>query len=67
MYYFDVKQTAKGDRYLKISEVPKQGERQRIFVFGDHVNEFKDLLERAMGIMVEGNPAAKSEMKRGEL
>lgn len=50
-YFFDIKQTPNGDKYLNITEskLGKDGERERrdIRVFDDHIVEFAQAFERA--------------------
>ncbi len=46
-YYFDLKETQQGAKYLSITESQGlKGMRQRIMVFEDHLNEFKEGLEK---------------------
>jgi hypothetical protein len=57
-YYFDVKEAANGNRYLKLSEVSmREGkeERSRIFLFQDHAKEFAQALEEALKHLNETN------------
>lgn len=50
-YFFDVKESAGGAKYLAITESKKSGEgtfdRRQIMVFQEHLSAFKDGLEKA--------------------
>lgn len=50
-YFFDIKETKSGQKYLKISETRLQenGERMRndIAIFDDHIKEFSETLREA--------------------
>jgi hypothetical protein len=50
-YFFDIKQTPNGDKYLNITEskLGKDGERERrdIRVFDDHIADFAEAFGRA--------------------
>lgn len=51
-YYFDIKKTKKGDKYLKITETGfRDGQKvsHRILIFEDHAEEFKNALDEAIG------------------
>lgn len=47
-YFFDVKTTESGDKYLKITESKlegKEGGRSCIFIFDEYLEEFKKVLD----------------------
>jgi hypothetical protein len=54
-YFFDIKQTPSGDKYLNITEtrLGKDGERERrdIRVFEDHIKEFSDVFKNIAGML----------------
>jgi len=54
VYFFDVRETQDGSRYLVISESRRthQGhERSRLVVFSDALNEFAEVLRRAANLL----------------
>jgi len=57
-YIFEVKKSAKGDRYMVIREERKAKNKIRydqIMLFNDHINEFSSLFEKAKKyLIVEG-------------
>ena len=56
-YFFDVKESPAGHRYLTITETRCRGgdshERHRVMVFEEHVTEFRDGLEAALALFTE--------------
>ncbi len=60
-YFIDVKLTAQGERYLKISESgPRKGEsfkHDRVMIFEDHIKDFAEVLARAFRFLGEKGKA----------
>lgn len=57
-YFFDVKESAKGTKYLIVTESKKVGEsheRSRILVFDSDLGSFTDGLKKALGF-IQGTP-----------
>lgn len=66
-YFFDVKETREGSKYLVIGELTQVGadtERHRVMVFEESLELFVDGLEKAVGFIRTGK--ANSDNRRGE-
>ena len=62
-YFFDVKESVDGVKYLTISESRRSGddafERSRVMIFEEHISDFYDSLGKAVQFIV-GRPKAYS-------
>lgn len=69
-YFFDVKESVNGNKYLKISESRKdpegEFEHSRVMVYEEHIEQFLDGLRQAVGFMIEGGRAYSVERIRGQ-
>ncbi len=57
-YFFDVKESVKGTKYLVVTESKKVKERyeqSRVFVFEEDLGAFTDGLKKALGF-IQGTP-----------
>lgn len=67
-YFFDVKETKDGAKYLVIGEVTQVGselERHRVMVFEESLDAFMDGLDKAVDfILNRGTGASDNEMER---
>lgn len=69
-YYFDVKETTEGARYLVISELQAAGsryDRHRVMVFEENLQEFQIGLEKVMaflGVRQEARTYSVDEIRR---
>jgi len=56
-YFFDVKETVKGKKYLKITESKKEGEKSykhnRIFVFEEDILNFSGGFKKALEFIMK--------------
>jgi hypothetical protein len=52
-YFFDVKVTREGAKYLTISEVNSRGDHLQIMVFEDHILDFQAGLEGAVDFIIQ--------------
>lgn len=67
-YYFDVKQTREGAKYLVIGELTQVGsetERHRVMVFEESLDVFLDGLDKAAEFIASGE-VGKGESSRAE-
>ncbi len=58
LYFFDVKCSQTGVKYLVISESKRDGkefERSRIIVFDQHLSQFYDSLQKAVDFLKNGS------------
>ena len=48
-YYFDIRESKRGDKFLKITDYNKRSKkRTEMFVWFDHVNNFSKALQKAV-------------------
>ena len=48
-YYFDIRESKRGDKFLKITDYNKRNKkRTEMFVWYDHVNKFSKALQKAV-------------------
>jgi hypothetical protein len=52
-YFFDVKVTREGAKYLTISETSGRGDHNRIMIFEDHLMDFQAGLEGAIDYILK--------------
>jgi hypothetical protein len=68
MYFFDVKESVNGDRYLTISESRKDGEggfeHNRVMVYEEHIEQFLTGAKQAIQFMTGGKKAYSVERIR---
>jgi hypothetical protein len=55
-YFFDIKETRDGARYLSISEVDARKQRNRIMVFDENAEEFQEGLQKALDFLAKKRP-----------
>jgi hypothetical protein len=69
-YYFDVKQTKEGTKYLVIGELTQVGselERHRVMVFEESLDSFMDGLDKAVDFILNGETGEDGEERlRGD-
>lgn len=52
-YFFDIKATKDGAKYLSISELDARKQRNRIMVFEENAEEFQEGLRKALDFLAE--------------
>lgn len=52
VYFFDIKESREGKKYLTISEKNAKNERNRIMVFEENVQEFQAEFEKSVGYLL---------------
>lgn len=63
-YYFDVKETKDGSKYLVIGELTQVGselERHRVMVFEESLDAFMDGLDKAVEFIMNGDERLREE------
>ena len=68
-YFFDVKETKDGAKYLVIGELTQVGnelERHRVMVFEESLNSFMDGLDKAVEFILNGERGEESYEMSGE-
>ena len=55
-YFFDIKATRDGAKYLAISELNARNERNRIMVFEENAMEFQDGFQKALDFLMKKSP-----------
>ena len=67
-YFFDVKESVNGNKYLKISESRRdpegEFEHSRVMVYEEHIEQFLDGVKQAVHFMTEGEQAYSVERIR---
>jgi len=66
-YYFDVKETKDGAKYLVIGELTQVGnelERHRVMVFEESLDSFMEGLDKAVDFILNGDRAEENERFR---
>jgi hypothetical protein len=69
-YYFDVKETKDGAKYLVIGELTQVGnetERHRVMVFEESLDSFIDGFDKAVDFIMNGEDRNDSEARSEEL
>ena len=64
IYYFNLKKTTGGNKYLDIVEIRPQGdtrEKDRIVIFEDHIEEFMNTLNDMASNLLESKSTQGSE------
>ena len=68
-YYFDVKETKDGAKYLVIGELTQVGsdlERHRVMVFEESLESFMEGLDKAVEFILNGDGSEDGDERRGE-
>jgi hypothetical protein len=68
-YYFDVKETREGAKYLVIGELTQVGselERHRVMVFEESLDLFLEGLDKAADFIVDSEAVEDGDESRGE-
>ncbi|HKV42748.1 MAG TPA: DUF3276 family protein [Blastocatellia bacterium] len=68
-YYFDVKETKEGSKYLVIGELTQMGaemERHRVMVFEESLNLFMDGLDKAVDFILNNGGGGQANEPRGD-